>query len=42
MPRDGVVFRTSNVNISRRRLADYVKTKHKTMCGTCEAHVQQD
>ena len=42
MLRDGVVVRTSNINISRLRLADYVKTKHKTMCGTCEPHVQQD
>ena len=42
MLRDGVVVRTSNINISRLRLADYVITKHKTMCGTCEPHVQQD
>ena len=41
MLRDGVVVRISNINISRLRLADYVKTKHKTMCGTCEPHVQQ-
>ena len=28
MLRDNVVVRTSNMNISRRRLADYVKRKH--------------
>ena len=42
MLRDGVVVRTSDMDISRRRSADYVKTKHKAMCGTCEPNVQQD
>ena len=30
-----VVFRTSNINISRRRLADYVKKLHQKVCHTC-------
>jgi len=30
-----VVVRTSNMKISRRRLADYVKTLHQKACRTC-------
>ena len=30
-----VVVRTSNIKISRRRLADYVKTLHQNACRTC-------
>ena len=30
-----VAVRTSNMKISRRRLADYVKTLHKKACRTC-------
>ena len=30
-----VVVRTSNVKISRRRLADNVKTLHQKACHTC-------
>ena len=30
-----VVVRTSNMKISRRRLADYVKTLHQKACCTC-------
>ena len=30
-----VVIRTSNMKISRRRLADYVKTLHQKACRTC-------
>ena len=30
-----VVARTSNMKISRRRLADYVKILHQKACGTC-------
>jgi len=33
--RASVVVRTSNMKISRRRLADYVKTLHQKACGTC-------
>ena len=30
-----VVVRTSNMKISRRHLADYVKTLHQKACRTC-------
>ena len=30
-----VFVRTSNMKISRRRLADYVKTFHQNVCRTC-------
>ena len=30
-----VVIKTSNMKISRRRLADYVKTLHQKACRTC-------
>ena len=30
-----IVVRTSNMKISRRRLADYVKTLHQKACRTC-------
>ena len=30
-----VVVKTSNMKISRRRLADYVKTLHQKACRTC-------
>ena len=33
--RDLVVVRTSNMKISRRRSADYVKTLHQKARGTC-------
>ena len=33
--RTRVVDRTSNMKISRCRLADYVKTLHQKVCGTC-------